>query len=161
MDLDLYLYKQDYSYFEEFQEKESGEQSANIVKRSSRVYSTFESGNEAISLSQLSPGTYFLVVKANTYGKTWVGVGIEAQMSAKNCKLNLEGFMSNLLTSKKILIFFSFSFGFFTTYFFQSYFAKNPNFADHKISDIEFKSKFGEFLIFCKCSNGNHKFSQK
>ncbi|MBN8535442.1 MAG: hypothetical protein J0M15_00190 [Deltaproteobacteria bacterium] len=57
--------------------------------------------------------------------------------------------MSNLLTSKKILIFFSFfSFGFFTTYFFQSYFAKNPNFADHKISEIEFKSKLGKSLSF-------------
>lgn len=79
VDLDLYLYKQDYSYFEEYQEKESGEQSTNIVKRSSRAYSTFESGNESISLSQLSPGTYLLVVKANTYGKTSVGVGLEAR----------------------------------------------------------------------------------
>lgn len=57
--------------------------------------------------------------------------------------------MSNLLTAKKILIFFSFfSFGFFTTYFLQNYFAKQPNFANHKTSQIEFKSKLGKSLSF-------------
>jgi hypothetical protein len=79
VDLDLYLYKQDYTYFEEYQEKESGEQSQSIVKRSVRTYGALENGYEAITLNQLSPGTYMLVVKANTYGKTSSGVGDEGQ----------------------------------------------------------------------------------
>ncbi len=57
--------------------------------------------------------------------------------------------MSNLLAAKKIFFFFSFFFfGFFTTYLFQSNFAKIPNLAINKISQIEFKSKLGKSLSF-------------
>lgn len=79
VDLDLYLYKQDYSYFEEYQEKESGEQSQSIVKRGARIYGALENGYESISLSGLTPGVYMLVVKASTYNKTSTGVGVSGQ----------------------------------------------------------------------------------
>lgn len=79
VDLDLYLYKQDYSYFEEYQEKEYSEQSQSVVKRSVRTFGVLESGYESINLGQLSPGTYMLVVKAGTYNKTSSGVGVEGR----------------------------------------------------------------------------------
>lgn len=79
VDLDLYLYKQDYSYFEEYQEKESGEQSQSIVKRGARIYGALENGYESISLNGLTPGVYMLVVKASTYNKTSTGVGVSGQ----------------------------------------------------------------------------------
>lgn len=79
VDLDLYLYKQDYTYFEEYQEKESGEQSQSIVKRGARIYGALENGYESISLGGLTPGVYMLVVKASTYNKTSAGVGVGGQ----------------------------------------------------------------------------------
>ncbi|MCK6596961.1 MAG: hypothetical protein L6Q37_01240 [Bdellovibrionaceae bacterium] len=79
VDLDLYLYREDYTYFEEYEAKEYGEQSDSIVKTSNRAYGSIENGSESLTLSQLTPGTYMLVVKANTYGKTSSGVGVEAR----------------------------------------------------------------------------------
>lgn len=79
VDLDLYLYKQDYSYFEEYQEKEYSEQSQSVVKRSVRTFGVLESGYESITLGQLTPGTYMLAVKASTYNKTSSGVGVEGR----------------------------------------------------------------------------------
>lgn len=79
VDLDIYLYKQDYSYFEEYQEKESGEQSQSIVKRGARIYGALENGYESISLNGLTPGVYMLVIKASTYNKTSTGVGVSGQ----------------------------------------------------------------------------------
>lgn len=91
VDLDLYLYKQNYTYFEEYMEREGGQQSPYISKRSSRTYGQLESGNESISLSQLTPGTYLLNIKANTYGKTSNGsasVGVKALYRIKKTNLS-------------------------------------------------------------------------
>ncbi|MBL7545061.1 MAG: hypothetical protein JNL11_14685 [Bdellovibrionaceae bacterium] len=79
VDLDLYLYKQGYIYFDEHKERESGQQSQDIVKKSARPYGSIESGSESISLGQLTPGVYLLNVKANTYGKTSSAVGVNAK----------------------------------------------------------------------------------
>lgn len=79
VDLDLYLYKQGYTYFEEYKEKEAGQQSPDIVKKSARAFASLESGQESITLGQLTPGVYLLNVKANTYGKTSSSVGINAK----------------------------------------------------------------------------------
>lgn len=79
VDLDLYLYKQGYVYFEEFKEKEGGAQSTDIVKKSTRAFASLESGSESITLGQLTPGVYLLNVKANTYGKTNASVGVNAK----------------------------------------------------------------------------------
>ncbi|MCB0370263.1 MAG: hypothetical protein KDD45_12780, partial [Bdellovibrionales bacterium] len=78
VDLDIYLYKQDYTYFEEYQEKEKGQQSDSIVKESARSYGSIENGYESITLGGLSPGVYMLVVKANTLNKTSSQVGYKA-----------------------------------------------------------------------------------
>lgn len=79
VDLDLYLYKQGYTYFDEYKEKESGAQSNDIVKKSARVYASIESGSESFTLGGLTPGVYLLDIKANTYGKTSSGVGVNAK----------------------------------------------------------------------------------
>tara|TARA_B110001454_G_scaffold218991_1_gene249055 strand:- start:96436 stop:98358 length:1923 start_codon:yes stop_codon:yes gene_type:complete len=79
VDLDLYLYKQGYTYFDDYKEKESGLQSSDIVKKSARTYGSLESGSEGFGLSQLTAGTYLLDVKANTYGKSSAAVGETAR----------------------------------------------------------------------------------
>lgn len=79
VDLDLYLYKQGYTYFDEYKEKESGQQSSDIVKKSARAYASIETGSEVITLGQLTPGVYLLNVKANTYGKNSTTVGETAR----------------------------------------------------------------------------------
>jgi len=79
VDLDLYLYKQGYTYIDDYKEKESGSQSTDIVKKSARTYASLESGNESFGLGQLTPGTYLLDVKANTYGKGAAAVGETAR----------------------------------------------------------------------------------
>jgi hypothetical protein len=79
VDLDLYLYKQGYLYFDEYKEKESGKQSDDIVKKSARAYPALESGSESFTLGQLQPGTYLLNVKANSYGKSNSSVGDTAR----------------------------------------------------------------------------------
>lgn len=79
VDLDLYLYKQGYIYFDEYKEKEAGQQSTDIVKKSARAYASIESGSESISLGQLTPGVYMLNVKASTYGKNTNTVGDTAR----------------------------------------------------------------------------------
>lgn len=79
VDLDLYLYKQGYTYADELLEKEKGIQSTDVVKKSARVFASFESGSESITLGQLTPGVYLLNVKASTYGKTSAAVGVNAK----------------------------------------------------------------------------------
>lgn len=79
VDIDLYLYKQGYIYFEDYKEKEGGAQSSDIVKRSARTFPSLESGNEAITLGGLTPGTYLLNIKANSYGKNAQAVGETAR----------------------------------------------------------------------------------
>lgn len=79
VDLDLYLYKQGYTYFDEYKEKESGQQSSDIVKKSTRAFPSLEAGSESITLGQLTPGAYLLNVKANTYGKLPATVGDTAR----------------------------------------------------------------------------------
>lgn len=79
VDLDLYLYKQGYSYFEEYKERELGQQSPHIVKKSARAFASLETGSESITLGQLTPGVYLLNVKANTYGKISSTVGETAR----------------------------------------------------------------------------------
>ncbi len=79
VDLDLYLYRQGYTYFDEYKEKESGLQSDDIVKKSTRAFGSLENGSESITLGQLTPGVYLLDVKANTYGKTSASVGVNAK----------------------------------------------------------------------------------
>ena len=98
VDLDLYLYKQGYTYFDDYKEKESGSQSTDIVKKSARSYASLESGSEGFGLGQLTPGTYLLNVKANTYNKGSAAVGETARYRVqKNFRLNPEGFMSTKL----------------------------------------------------------------
>lgn len=79
VDLDLYLYKQGYTYVDDYKEKESGSQSTDIVKKSARAYPSLDSGSEGFGLGQLTPGTYLLDVKANTYGKVPAAVGETAR----------------------------------------------------------------------------------
>lgn len=79
VDLDLYLYKNGYSYADEYLEKEKGEQSSDIVKKSARVYGALETGLESINLSQLTPGIYLINVKASTYGKNNSNIGVNAK----------------------------------------------------------------------------------
>lgn len=79
VDLDIYLYKQGYAYFDEYKEKESGLQSSDIVKKSTRTFPSLEAGSESITLGQLTPGVYLLNVKANTYEKSPTTVGENAR----------------------------------------------------------------------------------
>lgn len=68
MDLDLYIYKNEYDYQEDYFE-DIGQSTGGVVVKSDRIYGVGESGTESVSLSSLSPGYYMINVKANTYGK--------------------------------------------------------------------------------------------
>lgn len=68
IDLDLFVYKQDYTFFEESSESDGGTNSTYVV-RSVRANPTFESGTESISMTGQPAGFYIINVRAATYGK--------------------------------------------------------------------------------------------
>jgi hypothetical protein len=77
IDLDFYLYRDGYVYQDDYLES-IGQSTGGVVVKSDRVYPTFESGAESISLAGLAAGVYLINIKANTFEKTngQIGVGI-------------------------------------------------------------------------------------
>ena len=69
IDLDLIIYKSNYTYFEENSEANGGTNST-VATRSVRTNPAIESGSESVSMAGLPAGFYIINVKAATYNKS-------------------------------------------------------------------------------------------
>lgn len=67
MDLDLYIYQNDYLY-QEMDDEISGDENGTVAVKSARLWS-LEQGLETINLGSLPAGRYLINVKAYTYNK--------------------------------------------------------------------------------------------
>ncbi len=82
-DLDLILWRENYTYIEEATERAGGS-NPYYASRSKRRNPTFESGQESLSLEGLPSGHYMLNVKANGYDDTLTTANVSYSLKVSN-----------------------------------------------------------------------------
>lgn len=91
IDLDLNIYKETYSYFEQQAELAWGQSNNSVAVRSIRANPAIESGQEYVNMSGLPAGYYMINIKANSYGKT------NAQLSTGTANYTLKETISGVV----------------------------------------------------------------